>query len=727
MAPKIVLYSSDEIRGPILLKTFSTNGYDPHLFTRHFESMQPIQEFNPAFIIFDASKSHPNELNLLRSLHMSLPETRFIVLSDPYSRKALEMLQGTENVRFFDQLEPDGLLTYVQECRILDKRFSLKKLLLKIRRSVIFTKRVLFKAIPIAVTLTLGAGVGYVYWCLADLPDIKILEGYAPFESSKLYSSDNILLAEFYVERRTFVPHERIPEHVKNAFIAVEDVNFYTHPGIDVLRLIKALFRNIQEGRFVQGGSTITQQLTKMLFLTPEKTFTRKIREIVLALKIEKKYTKEEILGLYLNQTYFGTRAYGIEAASEAYFGKPVEQISVAEAALLAALPKAPSLYSPFRSPAKSKGRRDFVLDRMLKHGFIDKQQYDSAISEEITDSYHGSRYLAPYFVDYSRSVLFNKYGNKLYTKGFTIYTTLDFNIQKIAESAVEKGVEELKNRGLTDVQIALVAMEAQTGRILAMVGGTDFWISQFNRAASAMRQPGSAFKPIVYLTALNQGYRPNDMIVDEQLTHWSGGKNWTPRNYNDVYFGGVTLETAMALSLNTATVNLAKKVRLRNVIKTANTIGIKSPIQPYYPSALGASEVSLLELTSAYSALSHGYRIEANCLDQIIDREQSAVLIPQVERETVINNNILASMKSMLRSVVLNGTAKKANVLNRPVYGKTGTSNDFADAWFIGFDEKIVAGVWVGRDNRVPIGNSETGSRAALPVWIEFMKDLEW
>lgn len=725
MAPKIVIYSSDDIRGRILLKTFSSNGYDPVLFTQHFESLLPIQKLDPYFIIFDAIKSHPNEHRLLHDLRLSLPGTRMVVLADPLNRKALKSQDSSQTLCFFEQLDPAHLLSFVKESLILDKKFSLKKLLLKFRRRVIFTKRFLFKAIPLTFALFLGVGGGYVYWCLANLPDIKMLEGYAPFESSKLYSNDNILLAEFYVERRTFISHEKIPVHVKNAFIAVEDSNFYSHPGIDTIRLMGALLSNIRKGRVAQGGSTITQQLAKMLFLTPEQTLTRKIKEIALAFQIEKRYTKNEILGLYLNQIYFGTRAFGIEAASETYFGTPVEHISLAEAALLAALPKAPSFYSPFRSPAKSLDRRNFVLERMLEQGFIEKEQFDSAISEDITDSYHGSQWLAPYFVDFSRSVLFENYGDKLYTKGFKIYTTLDYKIQQIAEKAVENGIEELKNRGSADVQVALVALESETGRILAMVGGADYLTSQFNRAASAKRQPGSAFKPVVYLTALNQGYKPDDVIVDEKLTHWSGGESWTPKNYSDAYFGGVTLESAMALSLNTATVNLAKKIKLRNVIKTANTIGIKTPVRPFYSSALGASEVSLLELTCAYAALSHGDRIEAMCLDQIIDREQSAIHVFQVEKQPVIDKNILADIKSMLRSVILEGTGKKANVLNRPVYGKTGTSNDYADAWFIGFDDRIVAGVWVGRDTRIPIGDEETGSKVALPVWIEFMKNI--
>ncbi len=317
------------------------------MFTRHFESLQPIQGLEPAIIIFDAKKSHTNEHRLLLDLSMSLPDTKMMVIADPSTRRALETQNISQKICFFEQLDPDRLLSFVKESLILAKKFSLKKFLLKFQRKVIITKRLLFKSVPIAVALFLGAGGGYVYWCLADLPDIKILEGYAPFESSKLYSSDNILLAEFYVERRTFVSQERIPDQVKNAFIAVEDANFYTHPGIDILRLMRALFINIKEGRFVQGGSTITQQLAKMLFLKPEKTLTRKIREIALALKIEKKYPKEEILGLYLNQIYFGTRAYGIEAASEAYFGKPVEKISLAEAALLACPSESPLLLFP--------------------------------------------------------------------------------------------------------------------------------------------------------------------------------------------------------------------------------------------------------------------------------------------------------------------------------------------------------------------------------------------
>ena len=520
---------------------------------------------------------------------------------------------------------------------------------------------------------------------------------------------------------------DAIPEHVKKAFIAAEDTRFYRHHGIDFFRIIGALITDIREGSFVQGGSTITQQLAKMLFLKPEKTITRKIREIALSLQIERKYKKDEILGLYLNQAYFGTRAYGIEAACQVYFGAATNNITISEAALLAALPKAPSKYYPFKDPGMALRRRNYILKRMLQSGFISERDYRDALSDPIPKTFHGRKYKAPYFVDYCRGVLEKKYGDRLYISGLRIYTTLDYRMQQIAEKAVQKGIQELKKRVKGEVQAALLSVDLWTGHIRAMVGGVDFWESQFNRVTQAKRQPGSAFKPFVYLTAFEKGFGTNDSIMDVRITYRTNDKNgtWTPRNYKDRYYGDVTLKRALALSLNAAAVNLARKVGIGNVIKTARRLGVKSRINPLYSSALGASELPLMEMVYAYTALAHGNRIEPVSISKIIDKEQLILLEASGIQQKVVEKKALKRIKRALRTVILEGTGRKAKVLNRAVYGKTGTTNNHADAWFIGFDDNFAVGVWVGRDNRTPIGNKETGSSAALPIWIEYMSNI--
>ncbi|MBF0556877.1 MAG: transglycosylase domain-containing protein, partial [Nitrospirae bacterium] len=351
----------------------------------------------------------------------------------------------------------------------------------------------------IAIAISLGFFSGYLFWAFSDLPKIRQLEQYTPLESSIAYSADNEILAELFVERRTFVPYFMIPQHVKNAFIAVEDARFYKHSGIDFVRMLGAMVKDLKARGFVQGGSTITQQLAKMLFLKPERSINRKIKEAALSIQIERHYTKDEIIGLYLNQAYFGTRAYGIEAAAYTYFGKTTSNLSIAEAALLAALPKAPSSYSPFKSAPKALNRRNYAIRKMLENGFIDEKQHDAALNEPLPTIPHTRRYKSPYFMDYVKNILEDDYGEELYTAGLKIYTTLDYKMQKAAESAVEFGIESLHKRGRKNIQAALLAIDLKTGGIKAMVGGTDFWETQFNRVTQAIRQPGSSFKPVVY------------------------------------------------------------------------------------------------------------------------------------------------------------------------------------------------------------------------------------
>ena len=568
-----------------------------------------------------------------------------------------------------------------------------------------------------------GIAGGFLFWTLSDLPRLNAIEEYTPMESSKVYSSDKQLLAEFYYERRTFVPHYAIPRHVKQAIIAIEDARFYSHPGVDFIGIFRALVHDIKAGGLKQGGSTITQQLAKMLFLKPEKSIRRKIREAALSVKIEKHYTKDEILGLYLNQAYFGSRAYGIEAASLTYFGKTTWDLSIGEAAMLASLPKAPSHYSPFRNFNKAQERRSLVLQQMLAQKFISEEQYSQAMKEPVPSTPRHRTYEAPYFVELLRQQLEQKYGNELYTAGYKIYATVDLKLQKAAEKALTNGIRTIEKRRKPGIQASLIAMDPRTGHIKAMVGGLDFWKNQFNRATQALRQPGSVFKPFVYVTALREGMTPEEMITDSPISFKGRpGQIWSPKNYDGKYYGRVTLQTALARSLNAATVRLASHVGIKNVVLTAQELGIRSELQPYMPLALGASDVTLLEMTQAYAVFATGKKMEFIPYERMENRDRIIVEENLPKQTDILDDRIVNELKKMLGAVVKEGTAVRAKELKRPAYGKTGTTNDYTDAWFMGFDDSLVVGVWVGRDDHTPIGNKETGAAAALPIWIEFM-----
>ncbi len=591
------------------------------------------------------------------------------------------------------------------------------------RRSIskrIITGLIIFSAL----TGILG---GFVYWATSDLPNIKLLEEYTPLESSRVYSSDGKLIAELYLERRTFVPHYQIPDHVKKAFISVEDIRFYNHPGVDLIGIMRALWHDIKAGGIVEGGSTITQQLARMLFLKPDRSIKRKIKEAALSIQIEKRYTKDEILGMYLNQAYFGTRAYGIEAAAQTYFDKSGRSLSIAEAALLASLPKAPSIYSPFKNPQKAKERRTVVLKQMLDHEFITAAQFEEAEKALLPLTPHFRKYDAPFFIESLRQNLETKYGNELYTSGYKIYSTLDFGIQQIAEESVARGISSIEKRVKLGVEAALIAIDMRTGHIKAVAGGSNFWKNQFNRATQALRQPGSAFKPFVYITAIENGMTSDGIINDSPISFGGAkpGQKWNPHNYDGKYYGSVTLKTALAKSLNCATVRLAASIGIDNIIEMAKRLGIKNELQPYLPLAIGASDVTLIDMVSAYSAFASGYRAKPILYERILNRDGIVIEETKPVLEDLLSEEDVKEMKILLQAVIEEGTAQKAKELKRPVYGKTGTTNDYTDAWFIGFDDRLVVGVWVGRDDHTPIGPKETGARAALPIWIEFMKKV--
>ncbi|MEW5746503.1 MAG: penicillin-binding protein 1A [Nitrospirota bacterium] len=571
-----------------------------------------------------------------------------------------------------------------------------------------------------------GALSGFLYWSFSDLPEVRSLEGYAPIESSFVYSADGQVLAELYLERRNYIPHYHIPDRVKKAFIAIEDQRFYYHPGVDLIGIMRALYRDIMAQSIVEGGSTITQQLTKMLFLKPEKNLGRKVKEAIISIQIEKRYTKDEILGMYLNKAYFGARAYGIEAAAQTYFGKSVNELTLGEVAMIAGLQKAPTLYSPFRNAEKTLVRRHLVLRKMLENRYITQEEFERAKEEPLPAVPFRRKYEAPYFVELLRQQLEGRYSDKIYTSGMRVYSTIDLALQHTAEEAVRSGIAQISKRIKPGAQAALVAIDPRTGHIKAMVGGTDYWETQFNRATQALRQPGSAFKPFVYVAALEKGMSTEDQVLDEPISFAGATPNsvWSPRNYDNEYRGSVSLKTALALSLNTAAVRLAHNVGLDEVIALARKTGIKSELQPYMPLALGASDVTLLELTAAYGALSTGRRVEPVSYQKIVNRD--GVLLEEAipSSEDVLSQETVDKMRELLRAVVDSGTAQKARELSRKVYGKTGTTNDFSDAWFIGFDDRLVVGVWVGRDNHQPLGPKETGAQAALPIWLEFMKN---
>jgi penicillin-binding protein 1A len=580
-----------------------------------------------------------------------------------------------------------------------------------------------------------GAGAVFYFTMVFDLPRLTTLKDYTPYIISEVYSEDGVLMGEFFVERRTVVPLSQMPRLLPRAFIAAEDARFFEHRGIDYRRILAAAFRNIEALDVVQGGSTITQQIAKSFFLTPERSFTRKVKEAILAQRIEHYLTKNEILFLYLNQIYLGEGAYGVAAAANIYFGKPVQDLTLAECAILAGLPPSPNNLSPLRNPKKARERQMYVLGRMVERKMITRDQAQKAQAEQVTLRPRGPRgyHDAPYVVEQVRQFVEQKYGKEvLYKRGLKIYTTINSRMQKIAEQAVQKGLEEFekregKGKDKEQVQGALVALDPTTGFIGAMVGGRDFSSSQFNRATQAKRQAGSAFKPIVYAAALDKGFTPATIIVDEPFSYIDvpGKEPWQPQNFDREYWGPVTFRKALTFSRNVATVKIAQSIGVDYLIDYATNLGIKTKLEPNLSLALGSANVTLLDLTKAYGVFaSQGYRAEPVLISQIQDKDGNVLEETEPSSVEVISPQTAYQITSLMQSVIQEGTGQKARALGRPAAGKTGTTNDTRDAWFLGYvPQKIVAGAWVGYDIEKPLGSHETGAVAALPIWLEFMK----
>ena len=598
---------------------------------------------------------------------------------------------------------------------------------------------------------TAGAGIGIANWLRRDLPSTSSLQTIAPPVKTLVYDRNGKLVHEFYKENRTLVPLRQIPRPMIEAILAIEDRRFYTHWGIDPIRTVRALMANIIARRPEQGGSTITQQLARNLFLTHEKTFSRKLKEAILAVRIERAYTKDEILEMYFNQIYFGEGAYGIDAAAKAYFGKQVQDLTLPECALLAGMPRNPRDYSPRRDPDRALRRRNLVLAAMLQSRKISRAQYESSCEAPlgVTSSRFAAQE-APYFMEMVRQYLDERYGsNLLYEGGLRIYTTLDIDLQRAAEASLEKRLTELevrnhhkrtraamaaakaapdsKERMQTEyLQGAIVSLDPATGQVLALVGGRDFNDSNFNRAVQASRQPGSAFKPFIYTAAMDNGYSPTDIILDTPVSFKAGnGLEWAPHNYDKKFRGPITLRTALANSINVPAAKLLQKLGTSLVTSYAKRMGIRSRLVQDLSLALGTSEVNLLELTSSYGVFAdQGVRVNPVYILRIEDKSGKVLEKSRLAAEEVLSPETSLTMTNMLESVMDNGTAASARALGftMPAAGKTGTTDDYSDAWFVGYVPNLVTGVWVGFDHKRPIGPGMTGAAAALPVWVDVM-----
>jgi 1A family penicillin-binding protein len=598
--------------------------------------------------------------------------------------------------------------------------------------------------IMISVTTLTVFGVTSFFYFTHDLPSIETLKNYKPSTVTKIFSDEGEVIGEYFYEKREVISLDRVPGYLIQAFVAGEDARFFQHKGLDYLAILRALFRNIFSGEIVQGGSTITQQVVKSLLLSPEKSFTRKIREAILAYKIEKYLTKEEILFLYLNQIYLGYGAYGIAAAAENYFGKTLEELNIAESALLAGLPQAPSKYSPHHNPQQAKKRQVYILNRMVEEGFISSNEALKAAQTPyfIRSKEKPSIDKAPHFVEYVRRYLEEKYGkDALYKNGLQVFTSVDLHSQKIAQEALESGLKEIEKRQKyspgnmpLNLEGALICFDIESGYVKALVGGRDYKKSQFNRTIQARRQTGSAFKPIIYASALDKGYTPASIIVDAPIVFEWGDKKWKPKNFEGKFSGPTTLRNALTQSINVVTVKIAQDIGVDYIRDYAKKLGISSPLYHELSMSLGSSSVSLFELTKAYAVFANqGRSFKPIFIKKVLDRDGNLLeenLPPFYLEEFPAEEQVLTPQTAFLitylmEGVVQHGTGWRARSLGRPVAGKTGTTDQFMDAWFIGYTPELITGVWVGFDEERSLGENETGARAASPIWVTYMSKI--
>ena len=684
--------------------------------------------------------------------------------------------------------------------------------------------------------LAIGGGAAVAWHITTGLPSLGGLRDYQPSLITKVLADNRQVIGQFYVERRVLTPLRDVPRHLIDAVIAVEDARFYEHPGLDVWGILRAAWTNFKRGGKIEGASTITQQLARSLFLTPERTFQRKIRELFLALKMEFILTKEQILEMYLNQIYFGHGAYGVGTASLTYFDKALSELDLPESAFLAGLLKAPNTYSPYKNYDLAKKRQEHVLGRMVQAGFLTERLAREASETPLAFTRQALERVAPYFLEDVRQHLVNEYGEAMaYKGGLHVSTTLNIQIQRLAEEAIRKGLRELDKRqgwrgplrheeppdalpeerpatfpasadiveglvltvspeeatvlarglvgtislpdmlwaerrlsegaSVTEAEVtpidaagqlvqpgdvievslkstgndvirfrldqtplvegALIAIDPRTGAIRAMVGGYHFERSQFNRALLAFRQPGSAFKPIIYATAMDQGLTPATLILDAPVVYEEDepGKTWKPENYEKRFFGPITLREALRHSRNAATVRLLEQIGVPRVINFSRLLGIRSPLSPDLSLALGSSSVTLQELTATYGVFANqGLALHPYTISLIKDQHDHILEHHVFEPRQVISQQTAYLITHMMMDVIQSGTGKRARSIGRPLAGKTGTTNSYRDAWFVGYAPNLAAGVWVGFDSVETLGKVESGAHAALPIWTDFM-----
>jgi penicillin-binding protein 1A len=678
------------------------------------------------------------------------------------------------------------------------------------------------------ISALLGVASGVFFAYAGDLPRISALDDYAPSTISRVYGAHGEIVGEFAIQRREVIPYEAISPKLKQAILAAEDATFEQHFGLSIPRILATLAKDVVERRKAGGASTLTQQLTRKLFLTDEKTWERKIKEAILAIQIEKRYTKNEIFTLYCNQMYFGHGVYGVQAASRLYFGKAAKDLSLEESALIAGILQGNVRQSPYVNMDAALRRRNYALTRMADIGYISPAEAEEARKKPIVLRGEPSSQasIAPYFVEDVRKELEARYGAKqLYENGLSIQTALDLSLQEAANRALDDGLRRIDRRrgfrapkrnvvaeghavetfkhprwdrsmrdgdvvpavvrsadattiearaaafrvvvdrkgfawaskpgnqlvktgDLIEVRLsgldaaahtaggtleqppavegAILAIDNRTGQIKAMVGGYSFERSKFNRATQAMRQVGSSFKPIVYTAAIDRGYTPASLIVDAPVSFFAGPNQppYSPQNYDHKYEGPVTLRHALEESRNVPAVRVMEQLGPRQVIAYARKLGLTSPIPPYLPVALGAAEATLVEMTSAYAVYpNQGVHMQPYAVLKVTDRAGNVLEENRPEPKDAIRADTAYVVTNLLRGVVQRGTAAKAASLNWPVGGKTGTTDDYTDAWFIGFDPDITVGVWIGLDQKRPIGHNMTGAEAALPIWMDVMK----
>jgi len=584
--------------------------------------------------------------------------------------------------------------------------------------------------------ISLAIVYGFVKSDLPQLPDnLSHILMRLPTE---IYSSDGKLLR--VLGERHLAPLSGISPHFQHAVIAAEDANFYRHHGIDRLSLLRAVMVNVKNGRVVQGASTITQQLSKNLFFNFEKSWTRKIKELFLAFQIESTYSKNEILAAYCSQVYFGSGVYGIKAASQYYFGKNAADLTLMQSAILAGVPRSPNTHNPASNLDRSLRRARHVLNRMVKEKYITIFEKQKALSSNIELASHKNRPdTNSYFTDYAVNLLEKKYGREFINfGGLRIFTTLNARMQSSAQKSVSEHLaflkSKLKESEAEDLQTALVCIENKTGAVRAMVGGVDYARSQFNRAVSHNRMPGSSFKPFVYFSAMeNLGYHPSTTLIDEPIVmDIPGTRTWRPKNFGDKYYGAVILKEALAKSLNIIAIKLVYRLTPKKVIATARRFGITSPLKPNYSIALGASGVSPLQMASAYSVIANlGDRKETFFVSRIEDYAGNRIYEHYSASDRRFSPAEMYPLVDMLQGVVENGSGRIVRRMgfNRPAGGKTGTTNDYKDAWFTGFTPHFTTSVWVGYDSNKGLARKNnvglTGSQGAAPIWTLFMKDI--